>query len=358
MGKARFLHSNLITAASMITPSSLRTGLVSTAVKQGDGSAILNPSGAFSGAADLEYSIEIDSVTGGVSVGQATFKWSDGGGSWDASGVLTSAVDVLLNNGVYINFTAGSGDDFALGDKWWFRAWNLFNAGKMIDGNRDTRYRSSALEAPNTLTINLGSAQEIKALVLGDHNLTSGATIVLKANSSDSWGAPAFSESITWAADKILHYLSAAQTYQCWQIQITDAANPDEYIEIGELFLGSYLELTKNFDLAPDYPITFVEGQESTPYGVERSRFYNWQQSIELSFSNISNADRVSLEGLITGLGSRATGIKTPFWFHEDSAVAGNFWLVNASGMEKRRAQSSNTLWDVGLSLREVLRSV
>jgi len=142
----RFLYDNLITDASMITVSSLRKGIVTSAVKSGTGSATLTVYGDFTGSEDLEYTIEIDSVAGGVSVGEATFKWSDGGGSWDATSVTTPSVATELNNGVYVYFTAGSGDDFALGDKWYFKAINLFNAEKMLDGDRDSVYRSIGLD--------------------------------------------------------------------------------------------------------------------------------------------------------------------------------------------------------------------
>ena len=152
MGKGRFLYDNLITGESMVSVSSLRTGLVTAALKEGTGSATITVSGNYSGTIDLEYIIEIDSVAGGAEIGQATFKWSDGGGTWDASGVATSATDILLNNGVYVRWTAGTGDDFVLADTWYFKGINLFNAGKMIDLDRDHRFRSSALDSNVIMT--------------------------------------------------------------------------------------------------------------------------------------------------------------------------------------------------------------
>jgi len=146
MGKARFLYNNLITDESMISVSSLRKGLVTAAKKEGTGSATLSLSGAFSGAQDLEYIVEIDSIAAGQEIGQATFRWSDGQGSWNASGVATAALPTALNNGVYVAWTAGSGNDFEAGDKWYFKAINLFNAGKMIDLDRDHRFRSAGLD--------------------------------------------------------------------------------------------------------------------------------------------------------------------------------------------------------------------
>ncbi len=163
MGNSRFLYNNLITSESMITVSSLRPGLVSSPLKSGTGSAILNTSGNYSGSTDLEYIIEIDGLGTGE-VGSSTFKWSDGGGGWDATGVTTSATNILLNNGVYVNWTTGSGADFVLADKWYFKAWNLFNAGKIIDLDRDTRYRSATLSS--FLSVSVSDSIDIKEKVI------------------------------------------------------------------------------------------------------------------------------------------------------------------------------------------------
>jgi len=146
MADHRFLYNNLIVSEPMISVSSLRVGIVTSAKKNGTGSAVITTSGNFSGATDLEYIVEIDSIAGGAEVGQATFRWSDGGGTWDASGVTTPAVATLLNNGVNIAFTTGAGADFVVGDKWYFKGINLFNAGKMVDYDRDHIYRSAELD--------------------------------------------------------------------------------------------------------------------------------------------------------------------------------------------------------------------
>lgn len=359
MGLCRFLYNNLITSETMFTVSSLRTGTVHSAIKEGTGSAVLNTSGNFSGTIDLEYIVEIDSIAAGAEVGQATFGWSKGSG-WEATGVTTSAVNILLDNGVNINWDSGAGADFVVGDKWYFKCVNLFNAGKLLDYNRDTRYRSATIDPLDTvlITIDLGSAQEIKALALFDHNMTTFATVTLRANSADAWGAPAFSEAIICYADKFLHYLSSPQTYRYWRLELTDTNNTDTYIQAGELFLGSYLELSKNFDFGADYPIAFVEDLAESPYGVERSRFYNRRDAFQIQFSFLPDADRVSLETMIDAIVSRSTGIKKPFWWNEDSASPTDTWLVNISGLRRQRAPATASRWHIGLSMRELARSV
>lgn len=356
MGEPRFLYNNLITDETMITVSSLRTGLVTAALKEGTGSAVLNPSGNYSGSTDKEYIIEIDSIAGGAEVGQATFRWSDGGGSWNASGVTTSAVNLTLNSGVQINWSTGSGADFVVGDKWYLKGINLFNSGRMIDLDRDHRYRSKILEAPNTIIIDLGSAQQIKAVALYDHNLTSAATITLEGNDANAWGAPAFSEAITWVDDKILHYLSTAQTYRYWRISITDMTNTAGYIEIGELYLGSYIEMSRTFANGWSEDTEFLMETNETPYGIRRDRFYNTQATWSFNFRLMTAADVTIMKTLIAAVADRTTGIFSPFWFGKDSATPSDFYLVTLEKLPVSHRPVN--YYDMPLTMVEVLRSL
>jgi len=484
MGSGRFLYSNLITAESMISVSSLRNGLVTAALKEGLGSAVLNPSGGFTGPVDLEYIVEIDSIAAGAEVGQATFRWSDGGGTWDATGVTTSAVNTLLNNGVYINFTTGSGADFVVGDRWYFKAINLFNAGKMIDLDRDHRYRSAALGAPNTVTVDLGSAQEVKAIVLQDHNFTSAATLKIEgsadntfpyyenvgSNKITTWvnhdtfpygtltqaggnitsaiagGASAcyidigaglvngrtyrlvinhtqssgeapslylglagdlasggdltiaavspgattvvftfstagytrlifantaaanwactvtlyevdeISEVITWNEEKIIHYLAAPLTYRYWRLSVTDAANPDGFLEIGELYIGSYLELTRNYIEGFSEETNFLMDSNRTPYGAGKDRFYNSQLTFNFSFGAMPPADVTSMKALIAAIASRSSGTFKPFWFCKDSATPNDSYLVKIASLPVQHR--TRDYYDMPLVLTECVTSV
>jgi hypothetical protein len=361
MGKCRFLYNNLITDEDMIAVSSLRPGTVTTALKEGTGSATMNTTGNYTGAVDKEYTIEIDSIAGGAEVGQATFRWSDGGGLWNASGVTTPAAATVLNNGVYINFDTGSGADFVVGDKWTFKAINLFNAGKMLTWRRDDRYRSSGLSSPNTITITFDSEQAVDALALYGHNLSSGATIALwgdDAATFDSDGGNAqVIEAVTWNADKILHYLTTAdRTKKYWQLRITDTGNTYGYIEMSELFLGSYLELTRNFSYEPSYEFNIILDSEKNAHGVNFHRFGNILEAVNLSFDFLPDTDITLLRAMMASLGSRSTGIYQPIYFNEDSAVPASFWIMEIDNLSWTRFYINRN--NVNLSLKEAARSV
>lgn len=361
MGKARFLYDNLITDEDMITVSSLRSGMVTTAKKEGEGSAIISVSGAFSGPADLEYLIEIDSIDAGAEVAQATFKWSDGGSSWNATGVSTSAADILLNNGVNIRWASGSGADFVVGDKWYFKGINLFNPSKMINLDRDSVYRSAVLESPNTIIIDLDANLEAKALILYDHNLTSAATITIEADvaatfDSASFGLPQVVETVTWAAGKILHYLAASATKRYWRLKITDTSNPAGYIEIAELFLGSYMELTPSHLEGYSKGFGLLYDSQTTPYGVSRKRFYNRQRNFAYNFEHLISADITLLENMIDSIASRSTGQLKSFFFNDNSALPDNTWLVDVFDLP----EDNKTMgyYNSSLNFIEVMRSV
>jgi len=338
-----------------MTSSSTKTGLSTGALKSGIGSASLENRGSFSGENDLEYIIEIDSVSAGAEVGQATFKWSDGTGTWNASGVVTSSSYVALNNGIEIKFTSGTGDDFVINDTWYFKAINSWAISKTIDYDRDTRFRTNTIEYPNYIVLNLGSAQTVQALILYDHNITSTATIAIKANATDSWGAPSFSEAVTHNATKLLYYLSSAQTYQYWRLEITDSANLDNYIEIAELYLGQYLQLNSNFSYGSGSRQQANLLEESvTPYGVAKKRFFNNAQTFAYDFSYINDLD--SLQTMFESLGDRASGVVKPLYFHEDYEQINDFWLVYLNDFKYDLVH--NTARTTQLVFTEVLRSV
>ena len=101
------------------------------------------------------------------------------------------------------------------------------------------KWRTTA-DTGQWIKFNLGSAKKITMAAIFGHNLTSGATVMLQANATDSWGAPSYSQAMTWNEKAIVKFLD--ETYQWWRITFEDGSNPDEYIEIGRICAGEYVE--------------------------------------------------------------------------------------------------------------------
>jgi hypothetical protein len=390
MGKARFLYDNLIAGEDSITVSSLRAGTVTSAQKEGAGSAVITVSGDYTGAVDKEYIVEIDSIAGGAEVGQATFRWSDGGGTWDGTAVPTAGSSILLNNGVYVKWASGSGADFVVGDKWYFKCINLFNAGKMIDLDRDHRYRSASAVDPVQIVIDLGSPKDIRALTLWDHNLTAAATITIAGNSSGDLSYPEMNQVIPWQAGNILYYLVqawagqdsitqwgsgsqwdsgiqwdiAAQspggviptTFRYWQITISDPSNPDGFIEVGELGLYNYMELSRNYKDGFDMSYKLLVDSNVTPYGKRTKRFYNRQRLFSFDFNAMGDADRVLLLNMADTISMRSTGQLKPFFFDSNPDVPGSAWLVDIFELPDKHR--SGRFYEISLQFEEVMKSI
>ena len=356
-----FLYNNFLTSINNITAvSSLRNGYVTPAVKAGSGTGTMQTGGNFTGQQDLEYTVEIDSVSSGAEIGQATFKWSDGGGSWDASGVLTNSSFLDLNNGAQVKWTAAAGDDFVLADKWYFKGINLFNPAKLVDGLRDTFYRSATLSSPNTITIDLLTAQTPQALILWDHNITVGATITIYGNDSDSWSAPAYTDTISYAENFILHPLVSPEAYRYWRINITDTGNPDGYIQISELFLGEYFSPENNYESDLDIPQEFIFNSNQSAYGISRYRYFNRRKTFNVLFPYISNSQKNYFLSLVEDVTDKTTGKLKNFYFApNDTKLIDNCIVAYMVQLLSFSVTEHNfDYYSIRLTFQEVLQSV
>jgi len=356
-GNCRFLYDNVL-EGSTITVSDTKTGLVSGALKEGTGSATATPAGVFTGTTDLEYTAEIDALGTGE-IGSSTFKWKDGGDTWDATGVATSATAIALNNGVTIKWTAGAGADFVLGDTWYWKAVNRFSPSKMLDRDRDTRYRGTQVASAVTFVFDMSTAQTFDCFAIMDHNFSSGATITLEANATDSWGSPSFTQSITYNADKILTYFNS-QSYRYIRLSVTDISNSDGYLEISELFAGEYLELSKTFAVghSRDRRITTID--VSNRYGVTKRRFFNKRQAFTGVLNMLPAADVTSLETMLDDITDVEDETIKPIYFNIDSELPNSFWLMHWDTLSDEVVINNSTdiYRNVSLELLEVAKSL
>jgi hypothetical protein len=313
-GELRFLYNNLITAATMITPGSQATGTVGGTERiAGTGSATMYALGAYTGSTDCTIIVKIDDTTAGNEIGQATFAWKySTTAGWDGSGVTTSASATLLGSGVSIVFVAGTGNDFEGDEVWHTEARATYGKGNLIDLDRNNVFRSGVTFP---IVIDLGSAQQVTAFALLDHNLTAATTtLTLQANSSDSWGSPAYVQALT-VTDPLPYYLD--QTYRYWRLSIVDSAIT--YVQIGELFLGTYRNLTvKNakWGTPRTYGLTTVANVSQA--GVLRRKVFAQQTKLSLNFApkTIQGTDAANILTMRTALYSTTTGIIKPVFVH------------------------------------------
>jgi len=120
-------------------------------------------------------------------------------------------------------------------------------------------YRTDAATTAE-ITFDLLSAKEVSGVVIGAHNVTSGATeIKVQMNSSNSWGSPAFEIDAVWSAG-FIYVEFPVQTYRYLRVRIVDGANPDLYIQIGRIWVGKvYATPGISYSIINDYETTSVK---------------------------------------------------------------------------------------------------
>ena len=168
--------------------------------------------------------------------------------------------------------------------------------------------------------IDLGVTKEVQAVIIQDHNLTSNAEITLKARGDTSWHfttstSEPVDETITWADDKILHYVvSSSNTQRYWRVDVSDTGNPDGYIEIGNLYLGPYDEMVRNAAIGYSQIETVIGSRNIDPYGVEDNRFRNRQKTWQYKLP--ASTDIKTLEGVFDNIYSSTSGKYDPVWIN------------------------------------------
>lgn len=354
MSFCRFMHQNLITDPAQITLSSARPGLVGMPAPQAAGSAVAYVAGEHTGAQDQVFLVEIDSTAAGVEVGQATFRWRRSSmEAWEASGQATLSTLTEMADGVKIKWVSGPGDDFALGDSWTILATRSFGAASVLDRDRDTAWEATGCDDEH-ITIDLGQAAQAQALILADHNLTSGATATLMANTSDSWGAPAWSQALSVTTPHLVCFMD--QTYRYWRLRLLDEDNPAGALMAGLLFLGPYFQPSRTFKQRHLRSTVAGRSVTATDAGNLAGGVLGMGETFSLSFSGLTAADLAGFTSMYQAIHDQTTGRLTPIFFTPFAETpAETFYCLPGSTFS--RTQLHQGRYALELDLEEVIIS-
>ena len=97
-------------------------------------------------------------------------------------------------------------------------------------------------------------------VAFGDRNaalpISPTATIKLQGNHTDSWTAPAVDLSITYR-ENVLAYIDkdgigGTTPYRYWRLLITDQDNPNGYLALGGIYLGTHVTVSRG---CPEFPL-------------------------------------------------------------------------------------------------------
>ncbi|WP_374029774.1 hypothetical protein [Bdellovibrio bacteriovorus] len=126
------------------------------------------------------------------------------------------------------------------------------------------------------LRIDLGVDGNPQALVLtGERNtklnLSAAATVIIEANLTDNWAAPAFSQVVPFHDRTMVLFDEnglAPVPYRFWRIKIVDQDNPDGFIEFNKVYLGTMYSPIRGAATFPfSGSVDTRENQNTTEYG-------------------------------------------------------------------------------------------
>lgn len=209
------------------------------------------------------------------------------------------------------------------------------------------RWRSTTVVTDQTIVADLG-ADDIpaKAFFIRGNNFSAAAVVTIQASLTDDaggWAAPAFEAVLSPVDNVMLGAFFDEQIYQYWRLLISDATNPDLYVETGPIFLGIYFEPAVNYKIGGTATpvdlsvITTSAGGQRTVVIHDQSGVwqYAFRTAEEASFETIRRLVRCSL----------------PFWFCKDSDVPNATLYVIATAWEWEHLYL--TTWTLILSLAE-----
>lgn len=237
---------------------------------------------------------------------------------------------------------------------------NLIDTATLSTDNGDPNYPLSSIQAIHLteafrfadmaggyIDIDLGSAKAVSSIgIIG--NLSASATITLKGNSSESWAAPPLDETITAADRNLIHYFTEA-TYRYWRLEIADSGNPDGYIEVSRVFLGTYAQLP---GIRPEMSLARedLSSREFSPTGQPFSVVRPKRISFNVDFPSIEEKDRESLLSAFN-----KNGIHYPMFiavWEESFDVQEPVYGLFNENIEFNKA-GSGVLWSASLSFIE-----
>lgn len=214
-------------------------------------------------------------------------------------------------------------------------------------------WRTGTSTAAEWIVFDLGSAKAVTAVILLDHTLTNSDTLIkLEAHTSDSWGAPSFSQALTWAED-IISAVFASQSYRFWRVSFTKSAAAESR-DIGRIFLGPHESTEEDPDsdgvvesIEDDSRITKSLGGQTYTDAIEK------YGRIAVQFSSIPNTMAASLKTFYEYVGKT----KSFFVQVQTSGPLTKIWYVkNTEELSREVAgMDAELIWDVALEMEEQL---
>lgn len=317
----RFLYDNLLETATLSATQQpgMVSGVQTDYVNNGE-TATLSAYGLYTGNDDLIYTVE---ATGAYVGGTPVYRWRRSSttlGSWNAENVACPTSYTQIENGIYLKFSAAP----TTGGRWKFHVVPSFGVANLLIRDRRKAYRTILDATTATLSAAFTAAVSATCCAIYDTNLTAAATVTLKGNATDSgWETPDFS--VVFPASTPVIYF-AAESHQYWRVEISDATTTADYLEIGEWYLGTYLQMSAVMDWRSTSGISYATQGEASQQSVVSE-----QRRVKMDLSLRRNVDIDLILAMLAAIHDPATRRKRPVFFHEFTDEPSRFFLGHVS---------------------------
>ncbi len=135
--------------------------------------------------------------------------------------------------------------------------WDLYtltesqeDANYPVENTQDVRlakvWRTSTASGLTTVVLDAGTGSTITcdACAVIKHNFSGSSITVIRGNETNSdWGSSGFLQGMVYREGIMVSFFTSSETFRFWRFAFNDTTNSDGYLEIGRLFLGTYLQV-------------------------------------------------------------------------------------------------------------------
>jgi len=163
----------------------------------------------------------------------------------------------------------------------------LFPKSNIQDARRSKVFRSTSNS--DSVVFDFGETSDVNTcfIVADKRNGFGISTLTLQFNGTNSWGAPAATETITFSEQHGLGFLEFTTThsYRFCRAVLTSTLG---YCEVSKIYLGTKMELGRSINFGWSYKDSEIVSQKSNRYGQIFSDIISRQKTINASLSYLT----------------------------------------------------------------------
>ncbi len=240
---------------------------------------------------------------------------------------------------------------------------NYLFSTALID-SRLSRVGRTLADSAQWVLFSFVAAVDVDVVGIFNNNFTSGATVKIQANATDSWGSPSIDQALTYTKDNrrstelgrdvgVWSYqFSSTESYQYWRIYIDDSSNPETYVEMGFVFLDEAttfpgMLVNQGFPRSTTSEASFSDSGQA--YGLKRLQF----NTNSFTFPDVEETEKEIIDTFYDKI-----DIVTPFMlivWENDLDIQRPVYAISLTLPEWRRVETRSGLsWTFNATIREV----